>query len=959
MSLVTVPQQICRLFATQQGQWLPNIIKGLCHMSRYQLSLACSFSVLAVALATPAVAQDGGSDTASAGEEDVILVTGSRPIAESEAAALAAQRASDSLVTVAAADSVGRLPDQNIAQATGRLPGVAVERDQGQARYISLRGAPNYWTTLAFDGINIVSPEGRDARFDSIPSAIASMIVVSKAVTPDMPGETVSGNVNVITRSAFDYSGLHVAGKLGYGVAELGDRSQYEGSLVMSDRFETGMGEIGLLASGSWYERNMITDNFEIDWERVSQDQRPGFGTRFWARETENKLYRLTRRNWSVSGRADWRPDPANEISIRSVFTIFTDDEARDNYIFDMDDRQGDLSNASASCPTTVNTSPTTTGYADVCIGNTPLVGTVYGIDINQRSTLRAFRQSIFTNTIEGKHEFGDAWRFEWLGNYTESKDDRSVIGEARWNSPSTRNLRPTVAYNFTDPFFNTPQLFTTTQLASPTRYQAGTAVTAIDTFNKPLSELRVLDAIDTTEAYTARAILAYETSAFGAEATFRTGFQFDQRTKTVDESQILLNQAAQYTTVGIPTDYNQFSTDLPFQGQIPMGYTFRYFDIAKMQAASDAARASFAFAPNTGNIYDVREQVYAGFVMGTLRYDWGSILGGARIEHLTNRGIAQGTIGTVSQLITAESDQTLVFPSLHVNVDLDDTKRLRVGYTTGAARADYDVLRPNVTVDDANQSISGGNPAVKPERSWGLDGYLEWYIRPQGYLMVGAFYRSVDDVLYTQRRTFGSNALDSNGIDRSGYSFSGVTNGGSGRIYGMEAAAQLQIEPWTTDLGLPDWMGGFGVSANITLNDSRVTKPAVGAVPERQVRLPGTSDVVYNVGGYYEKYGLSLRLQYQRRSAWLDGVADDLTDAGDTYWDWDDELDFSARYAVNDNVEVFFDASNLLDNPGRRFAEPGNLLTAGGTPTPFTNIYTIEYERFGRRYSGGVRFTF
>jgi outer membrane receptor for ferrienterochelin and colicin len=72
------------------------------------------------------------------------------------------QKRSDSLVTVASSDSVGRLPDQNIAQAIGRLPGVAVERDQGQARYISLRGAPNYWTPLSFDGINVVSPPPRD-----------------------------------------------------------------------------------------------------------------------------------------------------------------------------------------------------------------------------------------------------------------------------------------------------------------------------------------------------------------------------------------------------------------------------------------------------------------------------------------------------------------------------------------------------------------------------------------------------------------------------------------------------------------------------------------------------------------------------------------------------------------------------------------------------------------------------
>ena len=895
---------------------------------------------------------------AEAAEEEII-VTGSRPIAESESAALEVQKNADSLVTVAASDAVGRLPDQNIAQAAGRLPGVAVERDQGQARYISLRGAPNYWTTLSFDGINIVSPEGRDARFDSIPSAIASQIIVSKAVTPDMPGETVSGNVNVITRSAFDYSGLHVAGKAGAGVAELGNRKQYEGSLVVSDRFQAGEGEIGVLVSGSYYQRGMITDNFETDYERVSQDQRPGNTTRFWAHETENKLYRLTRRNWSVSGRLDWKPDSDNTISLRSVYTIFKDDEARDNFRFDLDDRQGDLSNSSAACTITANPTPTNTGYADVCIGNTPFQGTVYGIDIRQRSTLRAFRQSIFTNTLAGDHEFSDGWKLSWLGNFSESKDDRSVLGEASWDSPSTRTLRPTVSYDFTDPNRGNLSLFNTLQLSGPTRYQAGTAVTAIDTFTKPLSSLTVLDAVDTTKAYTGKLVLARETEFLGGDMTFRAGFQFDQRTKTVDESQITLNTAAQFTTVGIPTDYNQFSLDQSFLGKIPLGYTFRYFDTSKMEDVSEAARANFAFVPNTGNIYDVREQVYAGFLMGNAKFDWGSAVGGVRVEHVKNRGIAVATVAGVNGPVTAESSQTLVFPSMHINYNVDDTKKLRLSFNSGAARADYDQLRPNVTVNDSDQSISGGNPAVKPERAYGIDAYFEWYMKPQGYLMAGVFVKKVKDVLYRETRTFGSDALDSNNIDRSGYRFTGITNGGDGRIYGFEAAAQLQLEPWTASIGLPDWMGGFGISANLTLNDSEVTKPAIGAVPARKVRLPGTSDVVYNVGGYYEKYGISLRLQYQKRSTWLDGIADDLTDAGDTYWAADDELDFSARYAISPNFEVFFDATNLLDNPGRRYSEPGNLLTALGTPTAASTAQTIEWERFGRRFSGGFRVNF
>ena len=924
-------------------------------------SMLVSAAFVAFSAQTVAAQEAPPADAADEGE--AIVVTGSRPIAESEAAALQVQRNSDSLVTVVASDSVGRLPDQNIAQATGRLPGVAVERDQGQARYISLRGAPNYWTTLSFDGINVVSPEGRDARFDSIPSALAAQIIVSKAVTPDMPGETISGNVNIITRSGLDYDGFHLSGKLGAGQTELGKRGEYEGSLTLSNKFDTNIGEIGILVSGSYYERNMLTDNFEIDWEQVSNDRRPGFESRFWARETENKLYRLTRKNYSISGRIDFRPDPGNVISVRSLYTIFTDDEARDNYIFDLDDRQGDLVANTAAC-TGGTTTPTTSAYADACI-NSPFAGTVYGVDINQRSTLRAFRQSVFTNTIEGKHELGENWGLKWVANYTKSIDDRSVVGETRWDSPSTRTLRPTVAYDFTNNNLARVQLFTTNQLTLPTRFSAGTPVTAIDTFTKPLTSFRSLDAVDPTSAYTFKGELSHDTNLFGGETTFRAGFQYDQRTKINRERELLLNSAAQFTAAGIGTTYDQFSLDIPFRGEIPLGYTFRYFDLDAMRDYLERAKTVRGFTPVSGNHYNVRERVLAGYIMANSKFDWGNVVGGVRVEKVTNRGRSLATIPGVVGEIEASSSTTMAFPSLHMNFDVNDDEKLRIGFTSGAARADYDQLRPNVVVNDANQSISGGNPAVKPERAYGVDAYYEYYVQPQGYFMLGAFYKRVEDVLYNSRRTFGSNALDTNGIDRSGYAFSGITNGGSGRIFGFEAAAQIQLEPYVADLGLPDWMGGFGLTANATYNDSEVKKPAIvnaaGVItsPERRVPLPGTSQVVYNVGAYYEKYGLSLRLQYQNRTTWADGFADDLADAGDTYWADDDELDFSARYEISKGIEIYFDASNLLNNPGRRYSDPSNLLNASGIPAVRNGQYTIEWERFGRRYSGGIRVNF
>jgi TonB-dependent receptor len=624
-----------------------------------------------------------------------------------------------------------------------------------------------------------------------------------------------------------------------------------------------------------------------------------------------------------------------------------------------LDDRQSDLVAQTAGCTPSLNSTPTTTGYADICIGNTPLKGTIYGIDIRQRSTLRAFEQSIFTNTLEGKHQISDAWTLNWLGNYTESKDDRSVVGEASWESPSTRTLRPTVAYDFSDPNRSRLQLFTTLQLSSPTRYQAGSPVTAIDTFTKPLTSLTALDAIDTTTAYTGRVFATHDTNLLGGDATLKFGVQLDQRTKVVDEKTLVLNTAAQFSAIGLSTDYNQFALDKAFLGRIPMDYTFRYFDQAKMRAAIDTARRSFPLQPVAANFYDVREQVLAGYVMGTIKWDWGSAVAGVRVENLKNRGIANGTIAGASGRIVAQSSDTQAFPSLHVNYNLDDTKKLRFSLTSGAARADYDQIRPNVVVNDANLTISGGNPAVKPEKARGADAYFEWYIEPQGYLMAGVFYKRVSDVLYRQSRIFNSDSLNTNGIDRSGYLFSGITNGGDGYLKGVEAAAQLQLEPWLSATGLPDWMGGFGFRATATLNDSEVTKPAIGTVPARKLRLPGTSDEVYNFSVYYEKYDVSLQLSYQKRSLWLDSFADDLADGGDTFWAADDELDFSARYSVNKNFEIYFDATNLLNNPGRRFSEPGNLLTATGIPSSFSSVQTIEWERFGPRYAAGVRVVF
>ncbi|WP_157893456.1 TonB-dependent receptor plug domain-containing protein [Aquidulcibacter paucihalophilus] len=147
-------------------------------------------------------------------QAETVIVRGYRPILESDRAALQVQRNAPALVSVLSADEAGRLADQNIADAVSRLPGVAVEKDQGQSRYVNLRGQPRRWITYSIDGMSVVSPEGRDTRFDNIPTAIASQVVINKAITPDLSGDTVAGNINIRTRSAYDYRGRRITGGL-------------------------------------------------------------------------------------------------------------------------------------------------------------------------------------------------------------------------------------------------------------------------------------------------------------------------------------------------------------------------------------------------------------------------------------------------------------------------------------------------------------------------------------------------------------------------------------------------------------------------------------------------------------------------------------------------------------------------------------------------------------------------
>ena len=149
------------------------------------------------------------ADGGPAGGPDIV-VTGSRA---SRVLAIERKRALPTIADVVSSDGIGKLPDYNTAEALQRLPGVSVEIDQSEPRYVVVRGIDPNLNQVTIDGnlVGIPEAEGRRVALDTIPSDLVAAIEVVKAVTPDYDGNAIGGSINIVTPTAFDRTGpLHL-----------------------------------------------------------------------------------------------------------------------------------------------------------------------------------------------------------------------------------------------------------------------------------------------------------------------------------------------------------------------------------------------------------------------------------------------------------------------------------------------------------------------------------------------------------------------------------------------------------------------------------------------------------------------------------------------------------------------------------------------------------------------------
>jgi len=242
-----------------------------------------------------------------------VVITG---VLQGQQRALNQQKTADNIKSIVSADQIGRFPDPNVAEALQRVPGVNIERDQGEGRYVLVRGLAPQFTNISINGEQIPSPEPgvRFVALDAIPADQLASMEVTRAITPDMDGDAVGGNVNLITRTAQSETPTIRASLLA-GYNSIVKRYNGQGSLEFSQRFLNN--KLGVMLNTSYYETDRGSDNWERDDE-----------------EMELRLYELVRTRLGLSSTIDYKFNTKNEIYFRSIYNRFTDRELRSRYIF-------------------------------------------------------------------------------------------------------------------------------------------------------------------------------------------------------------------------------------------------------------------------------------------------------------------------------------------------------------------------------------------------------------------------------------------------------------------------------------------------------------------------------------------------------------------------------------------------------------------------------------------------
>ena len=247
------------------------------------------------------------------GFEETVRVEGAL-IRDAEERALNRQKTAPNITNVISADRIGSFPDRNAAETTQRIPGISITKDQGEGRYVNIRGTEPRLNSMMIDGQRIPSPDPliRQVALDVVPAELLQSIEVSKTLTPDMDADAIGGSVNLVMKQAPEK--FRLLGSIGGGYNNL--LSSYEQnnySFTTGRRFNGGA--TGLIVSASGSETTRGNEDIEVTYTPV-----------LGLNELNPRWYQVNRRRVGVTSAFDVKQSPDASFTVRAVFNRFIDD---------------------------------------------------------------------------------------------------------------------------------------------------------------------------------------------------------------------------------------------------------------------------------------------------------------------------------------------------------------------------------------------------------------------------------------------------------------------------------------------------------------------------------------------------------------------------------------------------------------------------------------------------------
>lgn len=287
-----------------------------CRLSVLSLGVLAMLAAQSHASAQTNPAADGAGASVAASANSVVI-SGQRSSLRN---AIAAQEQADNIVSVISSDDIGGLPDKNAAEALARLPGLSVQRDQGEGRYVSVRGLGPDLNSVTINGALVPSPESgrRAVALDVLPAGLIRSLAVSKTLTPDQDANSLGGTVEVKTLSAFDLPGKLLSATVGASRDQNIGKTSPNGSMLFADRFLDG--KLGVAGGVSYEKREFGSDNVETGgaWK---DGKLTG---------VELRDYLPTRQRRAAALNLDYHADNLSKYFLRGFISDFSDSEVRD-----------------------------------------------------------------------------------------------------------------------------------------------------------------------------------------------------------------------------------------------------------------------------------------------------------------------------------------------------------------------------------------------------------------------------------------------------------------------------------------------------------------------------------------------------------------------------------------------------------------------------------------------------